>query len=62
MTRINNELIYELLNNLQADISELKSVAGELKEGQMGLPGPTPYNSGRYASPNTHCCCVTTGY
>ncbi|MES9948983.1 MAG: hypothetical protein ABW118_08495 [Candidatus Thiodiazotropha sp.] len=39
MTRITNELIYEVLKNVQADISELKSVVVELKEGQIGLRG-----------------------
>lgn len=39
MKRITNELIYEVLKNVQADISELKSVVVELKEGQIGLRG-----------------------
>ncbi len=37
MTRITNELIYEVLRKLQSDVAEMKGDVRELKEGQIGL-------------------------
>jgi hypothetical protein len=37
MTRITNELMYEVLKSIQADIAVMKGDIRELKEGQISL-------------------------
>ena len=47
MTKVTNDLIYEVLKQMQSDLSTVKHDIGELKEGQMRLREDVHSLSGR---------------